>query len=339
MANSYEIPIARATSLPTYDRSVCSLVRPELADTLADTAPVPYTLREFEQFLESTHTSEILSFLRSVSFYRHSYNLLTGSEEGKDTTTSLFGLEAYRFSTTRNIWRNIIENYIQQDSMYEINIADSLRRALLQSHDEFVHSADDGISGTCSLTATPPHPSVLQAAERSMLELLDNCFQQFVDSRSAPASDRDRYSPPPLSVDRLGSFDSCSIIEPMPRERSVSDSGCPIVAIGSDSGSSFDPSSSPTQRMVRGWREVVHRAANLIKVNSIEKLKELDDPNDKQSSVHEKLQTSSLFDERRSSPANSEYYRKGSLSTTFGKLKFFPTSQRKQSTVAGYAIR
>ncbi|KAK4165067.1 hypothetical protein QBC43DRAFT_352470 [Cladorrhinum sp. PSN259] len=137
---------------------------PSLREILTDTAPPPYSLSAFTAFLSHNHCLETLEFTMDAERYRAAYaeflaDQSTGTVDGSEYVCAL--------------WRKIMQAYIQQYGLREVNLPSRVRDRLL----------------SLSATPVPPTPSELDEAVRIVYELMnDSVLGPFVAS-AAPAEE------------------------------------------------------------------------------------------------------------------------------------------------------
>ncbi|KAK4221841.1 hypothetical protein QBC38DRAFT_520962 [Podospora fimiseda] len=137
---------------------------PSLREILTDTAPSPYSLSAFTAFLSHNHCLETLEFTMDAERYRTAHaeflaEQSTGRADGSEYVCAL--------------WHKILQAYIQQYGLREVNLPSHVRDRLL----------------SLPATPVPPNPSELDEAVRIVYELMnDSVLGPFVAS-VAPAEE------------------------------------------------------------------------------------------------------------------------------------------------------
>lgn len=137
---------------------------PSLREILTDSAPPPYSLSAFTAFLSHNHCLETLEFTMDAERYRTAYaEFLADQSHGRgDNSEHVCAL-----------WRKIMQAYIQQYGLREVNLPSHVRDRLLH----------------LPATPVPPIPSELDEAVRIVYELMnDSVLGPFLAS-TAPADD------------------------------------------------------------------------------------------------------------------------------------------------------
>jgi hypothetical protein len=134
--------------------------RPSLNEVLHNKAPHPYSLNSFTAHLSQRHCLEILEFILDARRYRDSYEATPLADESPispDRPKSWILLE---------LWQQLLSTYIIPGSPREINSRSNIRCDLLAYRNP----------------EKPPAPTMLDAVEKEMLELLSHSiFPSFLN--------------------------------------------------------------------------------------------------------------------------------------------------------------
>lgn len=178
--------------------------RPTLQEVLSNTAPPPWTLAAFMQYLSQNHCLETLEFTMDAKRYEKHYRDM--SEKDPQTPVSPQNPEC---EYVRMLWQKLLDAYITPNGPREVNLPSNIRDHLLSQASE--HS--------------PPDPVVLDSAVKIIYELMDeSVLVPFLNS-VAPSRGPETYSSPWTSDESMtdaymsGSLDERSLSPAKPRHR------------------------------------------------------------------------------------------------------------------------
>jgi len=152
--------------------------KPTLYEVITDTAPHPWTLVAFRDFLSEKFCLEILEFTLDASAYRRAY-------ESIDVCKRYAISNDNDIQHLRQLWQRLLDTYIMPNAPFEINISSTARDRLIALYD-----AD-----------TPPPPEVLNCVLAMMHELMGGALfleflqtREHLESQSLPYEHRKRPS-------------------------------------------------------------------------------------------------------------------------------------------------
>jgi hypothetical protein len=137
---------------------------PTLDEVLNNTAPPPYTLSAFIEYLSQNHCLETLEFILEAKRYRESYkSLVESAGESIETTNSSASINL------RTLYQLLLTTYILPGATREVNLSVNIRDALLRHKN----------------MPTPPLPETLDPAVKSIHNLMeDSILVSFLNSPS-----------------------------------------------------------------------------------------------------------------------------------------------------------
>ncbi|KAJ5980133.1 hypothetical protein N7481_007431 [Penicillium waksmanii] len=140
--------------------------RPTLDEVLNNTAPPPYTLSAFTNYLSHNHCLETLEFILEAKRYREHFSSLL--EPAKDSIVTPTGNHPTNINLSL-LYQILLETYIFPGAEREVNLPVKVRDDLLQN----------------KMISTPPLPETLDLAVRSIRDLIeDSIFDSFLKSAS-----------------------------------------------------------------------------------------------------------------------------------------------------------
>jgi hypothetical protein len=138
--------------------------RPSLQDVLANTAPPPWTLTAFMQYLSQNHCLENLEFYMDVKRYKEAYDQTAANMAGMPMSG-----ESDECEQLRQQWQRLLDAYLVPGAPREVNLPS--------------HERDDLLTQENAVSA--PLPDTLDAAEKRIYELMEeSIFFSFVSSVS-----------------------------------------------------------------------------------------------------------------------------------------------------------
>ncbi|KAJ5343473.1 hypothetical protein N7541_008019 [Penicillium brevicompactum] len=142
-------------------RAACGLT---LDEVLNNTAPPPYTLSAFIEYLSQNHCLETLEFILEAKRYREGYkSLVESAEKSIETINSSASINLSK------LYQLLLATYILPGAAREVNLSVNVRDALLRHKD----------------MSTPPLPETLEPAVKSIHNLMeDSIFVSFLNSAS-----------------------------------------------------------------------------------------------------------------------------------------------------------
>ncbi|PVH84501.1 hypothetical protein DL98DRAFT_349537, partial [Cadophora sp. DSE1049] len=178
--------------------------RPTLQEVLSNTAPPPWTLTAFMQYLSQNHCLETLEFTMDAKRYEKHYRDMVD----KDPHTPV-SPQSPECEYVRMLWQKLLDAYIAPNGPREVNLPSNIRDHLLSQPCE--HS--------------PPDPAELDPAVKIIYELMDeSVLVPFLNS-VAPSRGPETYSSPWTSDESMtdaymsGSLDERSLSPAKSRNR------------------------------------------------------------------------------------------------------------------------
>ncbi|KAJ5090656.1 hypothetical protein N7532_009340 [Penicillium argentinense] len=137
---------------------------PSLDEVLNNTAPPPYSLSAFMKYLSQNHCVETLEFVLEAKRYCESYK--SSVEPAKEPPVATKCSASIDLNL---LYRLLLKTYILPGAAREVNLPVKIRDDLLKNE----------------ITSTPPSPETLDAAVRSIQDLIeDSIFVSFLNSLS-----------------------------------------------------------------------------------------------------------------------------------------------------------
>lgn len=124
---------------------------PTLADILSDTAPHPWTLDKFVEYLTARHCVETLEFINYASIYHECYERVT------HTTSNPSRPLTPGYEHLRSLWTCLLETYIAPNSKREVNLPYDIKTRLLATQQSEI----------------PPSPLMLDSAVGVVYDLME----------------------------------------------------------------------------------------------------------------------------------------------------------------------
>jgi Regulator of G protein signaling domain len=126
----------------------CCPRRPTLAEVLSNTAPPPWTLSAFMQYLSQNHCLETLEFTMDATRYRTHFQSMStpGSPQSSENCEYV-----------KMLWQRLLDAYIAPNGPREVNLPCAVRDQLLSLPNIY----------------TPPAPESLEPAVHIIYELMD----------------------------------------------------------------------------------------------------------------------------------------------------------------------
>jgi hypothetical protein len=191
--------------------------RPTLQEVLSNTAPPPWTLSAFTQYLSQNHCLETLEFTMDANRYTRHYHEMTE----KDARTPL-SPRAPEAVYVRMLWQKLLDAYIAPNGPREVNLPSAVRDRLL----------------SLPCVAAPPDPNELLPAVGIVFELMDeSVLVPFLNS-VAPSRGPESFTSPWTSNESMsdptmtGSLDERSLSPA--KSRSQRDGSSPSSGSGMD---------------------------------------------------------------------------------------------------------
>jgi hypothetical protein len=148
--------------------------RPTLHDILSNTAPPPWTLGAFMQYLSQNHCLETLEFTMDAKRYTKHYHEMVE----KHSLTPLLP-QSPECEYVRMLWQKLLDAYITPNGPREVNLPSAVRDHLVSLP-----------------TVAPPNPAELDTAVKIIFELMDeSVLVPFLNSM-APSRGPETYSMP-----------------------------------------------------------------------------------------------------------------------------------------------
>lgn len=178
--------------------------RPTLQEVLSNTAPPPWTLTAFMQYLSQNHCLETLEFTMDAKRYEKHYRDMVDKDPHSPVSP-----QSPECEYVRMLWQKLLDAYIAPNGPREVNLPSNIRDHLLSQPCE--HS--------------PPDPAVLDPAVKIIYELMDeSVLVPFLNS-VAPSRGPETYSSPWTSDESMtdaymsGSLDERSLSPAKSRNR------------------------------------------------------------------------------------------------------------------------
>ncbi|KAJ5544016.1 hypothetical protein N7494_005295 [Penicillium frequentans] len=145
-----------------------------LDEVLNNTAPPPYTLSAFMEYLSQNHCLETLEFILEAKRYREGYkSLVESAEKSIETINSSASINLSK------LYQLLLATYILPGAAREVNLSVNVRDALLRHKN----------------MSTPPLPETLDPAVKSIHDLMeDSIFVSFLNNPSMEATNQNNIS-------------------------------------------------------------------------------------------------------------------------------------------------
>ncbi len=183
------------------------------SDILDNKSPSPYSLRDLQVYLLETHSIENLNFVLKVRSYRKQYTECSALNNSNTNSNlkdkSIISKNNDLINKLQQLWRNILNTYIEESSPFELNLPWELRDQIIAYGHEFaehhqqittVDTPKPINNHTSSITrflstkrrnkenskqfydiSNAPSPQILEEAYNYTIELLkESCFMTFL---------------------------------------------------------------------------------------------------------------------------------------------------------------
>ncbi|OWP00346.1 hypothetical protein B2J93_3896 [Marssonina coronariae] len=178
--------------------------RPTLQEVLSNTAPPPWTLAAFMQYLSQNHCLETLEFTMDAKRYEKHYRDMVDGDSHTPISPQSTECEYVRM-----LWQKLLDAYIAPNGPREVNLPSNVRDRLLSQ----------------PFALAPPDPAELDTSVRIIYELMDeSVLVPFINS-VAPSRSAGTFSSPWTSdesmndVHMTGSLDEQSLSPIKPRNQ------------------------------------------------------------------------------------------------------------------------
>ncbi|KAK2625041.1 hypothetical protein QTJ16_005410 [Diplocarpon rosae] len=149
--------------------------RPTLQEVLSNTAPPPWTLAAFMQYLSQNHCLETLEFTMDAKRYEKHYRDMVDGDSHTPISPQSTECEYVRM-----LWQKLLDAYIAPNGPREVNLPSNVRDRLLSQPSELA----------------PPDPAELDTSVRIIYELMEeSVLVPFLNS-VAPSRSADTFSSP-----------------------------------------------------------------------------------------------------------------------------------------------
>jgi hypothetical protein len=149
--------------------------RPTLQEVLANSAPPPWTLSAFMQYLSRNHCLETLEFTMDASRYRKHYETMLSNNNLEELISTTEECEYIRM-----LWQKLLAAYITPNGPREVNLPSDVRDRLISLPNHSI----------------PPSPTELDTAVKIIYELMDeSVLVPFLNSVSSSVGSRNYCSP------------------------------------------------------------------------------------------------------------------------------------------------
>ena len=181
---------------PRTDRSKgCYVRRPTLKEILRDEGSPPWTLEAFATYCEQNHCSENLEFLQDAERYREAYHAVNRRHSDPQDPVQrpvISRLTSGEFESLREMWTQIILQYIAPSSPRELNLPGNIRNDLVSINRSGAPTSPESLQSAVNKTYELIEDSILFTFLNDVrpIETLDTDSESVDDNRSA----RDRTS-------------------------------------------------------------------------------------------------------------------------------------------------
>ena len=149
--------------------------RPTLQEVLSNTAPPPWTLGAFMQYLSQNHCLETLEFTMDAKRYTKHFQEMIAKN-----SSTILAPESQECEYVRMLWQKLLDAYIAPNGPREVNLPSHVRDRLVN----------------LPCTGMPPDPSALDEAVHIIYELMaESVLVPFLNS-VAPQRGPESYSSP-----------------------------------------------------------------------------------------------------------------------------------------------